>query len=63
VPAAGGAAGRRTGEWKIFDNATLRQILERLINKTHRVSKLFYPRRDFKNTSVTHLARICDGLP
>ena len=47
---------------KIFDNATLRQILEKLLYKTHRGNTLFDTRRDFKNMSVTHLGRIYEGL-
>lgn len=47
---------------KIFDNATLRQLLERLLFKTHRGNTLFDTRRDFKNMSVTHLGRIYEGL-
>ena len=47
---------------KIFDNATLQQMLERLLYKTHRGNTLFDTRRDFKNMSVTHLGRIYEGL-
>ena len=47
---------------KIFDNATLRQLLEKLLYKTHRGHTLFDTRRDFKNMSVTHLGRIYEGL-
>ena len=47
---------------KIFDNATLRRILEGLLFKTHRGTTLFDTRRDFKNMSVTHLGRIYEGL-
>ncbi len=47
---------------KIFDNGTLRQILEKLLYKTHRGTTLFDTRRDFKNMSVTHLGRIYEGL-
>lgn len=47
---------------KIFDNATLRQILEKLLYKTHRGNTLFDTRRDFRNMSVTHLGRIYEGL-
>lgn len=47
---------------KIFDNATLRQLLEKLLYKTHRGDTLFDTRRDFKNMSVTHLGRIYEGL-
>lgn len=47
---------------KIFDNATLRLILEKLLYKTHRGNTLFDTRRDFKNMSVTHLGRIYEGL-
>ena len=47
---------------KIFDNATLRQILEKLLFKTNRGTTLFDTRRDFKNMSVTHLGRIYEGL-
>ncbi len=47
---------------KIFDNATLRQILEKLLYKTERGTTLFDTRRDFKNMSVTHLGRIYEGL-
>jgi hypothetical protein len=47
---------------KIFDNATLRELLEKLLFKTHRGTTLFDTRRDFKNMSVTHLGRIYEGL-
>jgi hypothetical protein len=47
---------------KIFDNATLRQVLEKLLYKTNRGTTLFDTRRDFKNMSVTHLGRIYEGL-
>ncbi|MFM2058976.1 MAG: hypothetical protein RLY71_3361 [Pseudomonadota bacterium] len=47
---------------KIFDNATLLQVLEKLLYKTHRGTTLFDTRRDFKNMSVTHLGRIYEGL-
>ena len=47
---------------KIFNNATLRQILERLLYTTDRGTTLFDTRRDFKNMSVTHLGRIYEGL-
>ena len=47
---------------KIFDNTTLRQMLEKLLYKTHRGNTLFDTRRDFKNMSVTHLGRIYEGL-
>jgi len=47
---------------KIFDNATLRQLLEKLLYKTNRGDTLFDTRRDFKNMSVTHLGRIYEGL-
>lgn len=47
---------------KIFDNATLRQLLEKLLYKTHRGNTLFDTKRDFKNMSVTHLGRIYEGL-
>jgi hypothetical protein len=47
---------------KIFNNATLRQLLEKLLYKTHRGNTLFDTKRDFKNMSVTHLGRICEGL-
>ena len=47
---------------KIFDNATLRLILEKLLYKTDRGTTLFDTRRDFKNMSVTHLGRIYEGL-
>ena len=47
---------------KIFNNATLRQILEKLFYKTDRGTTLFDTRRDFKNMSVTHLGRIYEGL-
>ena len=47
---------------KIFDNATLRQILEKLLFKTDRGTTLFDTRRDFKHMSVTHLGRIYEGL-
>ena len=47
---------------KIFDNATLRQLLEKLLHKTSRGTTLFDTKRDFKNMSVTHLGRIYEGL-
>jgi len=47
---------------KIFDNATLRVVLEKLLYKTSRGTTLFDTRRDFKNMSVTHLGRIYEGL-
>lgn len=47
---------------KIFDNATLREVLEKLLYKTNRGTTLFDTRRDFKNMSVTHLGRIYEGL-
>ena len=47
---------------KIFDNQTLRQILEQLLYKTHRGTTIFENRRDYKNMSVTHLGRIYEGL-
>ncbi|MDO8448534.1 MAG: hypothetical protein Q7T10_06975 [Rhodoferax sp.] len=47
---------------KIFDNAALRQLLEKLLFKTNRGNTLFETRRDFKNMSVTHLGRIYEGL-
>lgn len=47
---------------KIFDNATLRELLEKLLFKTNRGTTLFDTRRDFKNMSVTHLGRIYEGL-
>jgi len=47
---------------KIFDNATLRTLLEKLLFKTDRGTTLFDTRRDFKNMSVTHLGRIYEGL-
>ncbi len=47
---------------KIFDNATLGQLLEKLLYKTSRGQTLFDTRRDFKNMSVTHLGRIYEGL-
>jgi len=47
---------------KIFDNATLRALLEKLLYKTSRGTTLFDTRRDFKNMSVTHLGRIYEGL-
>lgn len=47
---------------KIFSNEVLRQLLEKLLYKTHRGSTLFDTRRDFKNMSVTHLGRIYEGL-
>jgi hypothetical protein len=47
---------------KIFSNATLRQLLEKLLYKTHRGNTLFDTKRDFKNMSVTHLGRIYEGL-
>ncbi len=47
---------------KMFDNATLRGILEKLLYKTHRGTTLFDTRRDFKSMTVTHLGRIYEGL-
>lgn len=47
---------------KIFSNGVLRQLLEKLLYKTHRGDTLFDTRRDFKNMSVTHLGRIYEGL-
>lgn len=47
---------------KIFNNATLQQILEKLRYKSHRGDTLFDTRRDFKSMSVTHLGRIYEGL-
>lgn len=47
---------------KIFNNATLRTLLEKLLYKTSRGTTLFDTRRDFKNMSVTHLGRIYEGL-
>ena len=47
---------------KIFSNATLRELLEKLLYKTHRGNTLFDTKRDFKNMSVTHLGRIYEGL-
>ena len=47
---------------KIFSNAVLRQLLEKLLYKTSRGATLFDTRRDFKNMSVTHLGRIYEGL-
>ena len=47
---------------RIFNNATLRQILEKLLYKTDRGTTLFDARRDFKNMSLTHLGRIYEGL-
>jgi hypothetical protein len=47
---------------KMFSNGVLRQLLEKLLYKTHRGSTLFDTRRDFKNMSVTHLGRIYEGL-
>ena len=49
-------------EPKIFSNKLLRQILEKLLYKTHRGNTLFDTQRDFKNMSVTHLGRIYEGL-
>lgn len=48
--------------FKIFDNQTLRQILEQLLYKTNRGATVFENRRDYKNMSVTHLGRIYEGL-
>ena len=47
---------------KMFSNDVLRQLLEKLLYKTHRGNTLFDTRRDFKNMSVTHLGRIYEGL-
>ncbi|MFZ2219282.1 MAG: hypothetical protein WAV85_11465, partial [Rhodoferax sp.] len=47
---------------KIFSNAILRELLEKLLYKTHRGNTLFDTKRDFKNMSVTHLGRIYEGL-
>ena len=46
---------------KIFDNTTLRAILEKLLYKTDRGTTLFDTRRDFKNMSVTHLGASTKG--
>ena len=40
----------------------MRQLLEKLLYKTHRGNTLFDTKRDFKNMSVTHLGRIYEGL-
>lgn len=48
--------------FKIFDNRTLRQVLEKLLYKTNRGVTVFEHRRDYKNMSVTHLGRIYEGL-
>jgi hypothetical protein len=47
---------------KMFSNGVLRQLLEKLLYRTHRGNTLFDTRRDFKNMSVTHLGRIYEGL-
>lgn len=47
---------------KIFDNGTLRKILEQLLYKIKRKTTLFEQRRDYRNMSVTHLGRIYEGL-
>ena len=47
---------------KIFDNASLHEILEKLLYSTDRGTTLFDTRRDFKNMSVTHLGHIYEGL-
>jgi N-6 DNA Methylase len=47
---------------KIFNNKSLRHILEQLLYKTNRGTTLFEHRRDYKNMSVTHLGRIYEGL-
>ena len=47
---------------KLFDNATLLSMLEKLLFKTRRGATLFDTRRDFRNMSVTHLGRIYEGL-
>ncbi len=50
------------GAAKIVNNAALRDMLEKLLFKTHRGNTLFDTPRDFKNMSVTHLGRIYEGL-
>ncbi len=47
---------------KIFSNASLRQILEKLLYKTQRGQTLFDTPRDFNTMSVSHLGRIYEGL-
>ncbi|WP_343292855.1 DNA methyltransferase [Vandammella animalimorsus] len=47
---------------KIFSNAVLRRMLERLLYKTRRGQTLFDTPRDFNTMSVTHLGRIYEGL-
>jgi len=47
---------------KVFTNAELTTVFEKLLFKTERGNTLFEIRRDFKNMSVTHLGRIYEGL-
>ena len=47
---------------KIFSNASLRELLEKLLFKTQRGTTLFDTPRDFNTMSVTHLGRIYEGL-
>lgn len=47
---------------KVFSNAELQTLFEKLFFKTERGNTLFDMRRDFKNMSVTHLGRIYEGL-
>jgi len=47
---------------KIFDNASLKVLLDKLLFKTHRGQTLFDAPRDFNTMSVTHLGRIYEGL-
>jgi len=47
---------------RMFPNALLRTILERLLFRTKRGTTLFDTRRDFRNMSVSHLGRIYEGL-
>lgn len=47
---------------KMFSNATLQTLLEKLLYKTSAGQTLFDTRRDYKTMSVTHLGRIYEGL-
>jgi type II restriction/modification system DNA methylase subunit YeeA len=47
---------------KIFNNALLKTLLEKLLYKTSSGQALLDTRRDYKTMSVTHLGRIYEGL-
>jgi type I restriction-modification system DNA methylase subunit len=47
---------------KMFSNATLQTLLEKLLYKTSAGQTLLDTRRDYKTMSVTHLGRIYEGL-